>query len=83
MNYILVCSIQVLDLSNNQISYVPEISFIKNHKLTSLDLSKNQIRTLPRDSLVGSHIEILNLSSNQFVNLPVGALTQVGGTNMV
>lgn len=35
------------------------------------------MRSLPRDALVGSSIENLKLSSNQFVNVPVTALSQV------
>ncbi|CAG7730685.1 unnamed protein product [Allacma fusca] len=67
----------VLDLSSNQIALLPPVVFIRNTKLRSLDLSKNRLRSLPRDSLIGSAVEILNLGSNQFVNLPVGALSQI------
>ena len=71
--------LQVLDLSSNKIDLMPPVIFIRNTKLRYLDLSNNHIRSLPRDSLVGSAVEILNLGSNHFVNLPVGALSQVSG----
>jgi len=68
---------QVLRLSGNQLNRLPTITFIRNPKLKFVDLSTNRLRTIPRDGLVGSPIEILNLSSNQFVTIPVGALSQV------
>lgn len=69
------CSLdlQILDLSNNQISVIPSHGFSALRRLNSLNLSGNAVSMLDDTALRGLRsLEIFDLSSNRIVALPAG-----------
>ncbi|XP_071442248.1 chaoptin-like [Hetaerina americana] len=72
--------LQTLDLSHNHLEALALEQFARLPFLRILDLSHNHIRSLPRDAFQGAPLERLDLSGNEFVSLPIGALGEVGRT---
>ncbi|KAG8232838.1 hypothetical protein J437_LFUL010946 [Ladona fulva] len=72
--------LQILDLSHNHLEALALEQFARLPFLRILDLSHNHIRSLPRDAFTGAPLERLDLSGNEFVSLPIGALGEIGLT---
>jgi len=63
-------SVKILDMSNNQISHLPN-SLLNKLQLEAISLANNSLSSLPVDSFLGqTDLEILNLSGNHLVSLP-------------
>ncbi|XP_046988101.1 chaoptin-like [Schistocerca americana] len=73
-------SLQLLDLSHNHVETLQLRQFHGLPRLRVLDLSHNHIRSVPRDAFRGTQLERLDLSHNQLVVMPSGALAEVGAT---
>ncbi|XP_064081682.1 E3 ubiquitin-protein ligase LRSAM1-like [Macrobrachium nipponense] len=64
-----LCSLELLDLSNNKLSHLPE-SISKLKKLKVLKLSNNKIKTLPHSFSELRNLQELYLSSNRLSKVP-------------
>lgn len=78
-------NLEYLSLAHNRLKELPETSNW-SESLLSLDLSENLLTSLPQ-SIQYSHIEILNLSKNQFTIVPkclcrIRTLTSLDLSNM-
>ena len=71
-------NLQILDLSYNEIEQLQVEQFSNLENLRIINLSNNHIRSLPRDAFLGSKLERVDLSNNQFVVMPTGTLSEVG-----
>lgn len=71
-------SLQHLDLSHNHVETLQVLQFGDLPLLRVLDLSHNHIRSIPRDAFKGTKLERLDLSHNELVVMPSGALIYVG-----
>lgn len=66
---------QVLYLSRNNIMDIPVEAFRNLKKLRIVVMSHNKLRTLPDNLFADAQIELLDLSHNQFMRLPIKALS--------
>ncbi|XP_063230905.1 chaoptin-like [Bacillus rossius redtenbacheri] len=73
-------SLQVLVASANAIEQLQAQQFSCLRRLRVVDLSRNRIRSLPRDVFAGTRLERLDLSGNDVVAMPGGALGPVAAT---
>lgn len=75
----LVASLQVLDLSRNQLSFLPGDFVSGAQQLRYLDLSHNQLFGLPDSILKCTRLLILNVDNNDIEQLPTafGRLTSL------
>lgn len=73
----LVASLKVLDLSRNQLSFLPGDFVSGAQQLRYLDLSQNQLFALPDSILKCTRLLILNVDNNDIEQLPtaLGRLT--------
>ncbi|CAH1397409.1 unnamed protein product [Nezara viridula] len=76
-------NLQILDLSHNHIEQIHMEQFKSLPNLRIVDLSYNHIRSIPRDAFQNTKLERLDLSNNEFVVMPSGALGEVGFTMRV
>ncbi|MCL4120525.1 UNVERIFIED_CONTAM: hypothetical protein GTU68_060319 [Idotea baltica] len=67
-------SVQLLDLSHNHLETLPYECFTDIKFLRSLDLSYNHLRSIPKSSFVGTVLETVKLSHNEFVSMPTTGL---------
>ena len=72
--------LQILDLSHNHIEQIHMEQFKSLPHLRIVDLSYNHIRSIPRDAFQNTKLERLDISNNEFVVMPSGALGEVGFT---
>lgn len=72
--------LQVIDLSHNHVEQLQTSQFSGMEQLRLLDLSHNHVRSLSRDVFRKTALERLDLSRNEFVEVPVGALSEIGAT---
>ncbi|RXG56365.1 Chaoptin, partial [Armadillidium vulgare] len=70
-------SVQLMDLSHNHLESLPYGCFADIRALRSLDLSYNHLRSLPKSVFVGTVLETLKLSHNEFVSMPATGLASV------
>ena len=74
-------SLELLDLSNNNLNVLPEGAFSGFIKLKALDLSSNHISAINGDMFIGLNIlQTFNISHNSLRSIPDGAFS---GLNML
>ncbi|XP_073988034.1 chaoptin-like isoform X2 [Rhodnius prolixus] len=73
-------NLQILDISHNHIEQLHMEQFKTLPHLRIIDLSFNHLRSIPRDAFQNTKLERVDLSNNEFVVVPSGALGEVGFT---
>ncbi|XP_013404210.1 slit homolog 2 protein [Lingula anatina] len=77
-------NLEVLDLSDNQISLVSNFSFITSRSLKVLSLSSNRMTSLKANTFVGlTSLQVLLLSGNSFSHLDGGVFAALTSLNVL
>ena len=71
-------SLEVLLISNNQISRIPSDTFRSSKLLQVLDLSQNKLSSVTFDTVYFTSLKILNLAGNEIIFLDAVSISRLG-----